>query len=247
MIIYPTIELLDGKCVNLRRGDLDDKIVFETSPVEAAKKFAASGAEWLYLVDLDGVSQGGRHNGDAITEIMNAVDIPCMVGGGIRTVSSADWWFEAGAQSVVLGTAAVKDRTLVRELCAKYPEKICVSVDGRGGKVVIEGWREETMFTPLELAKSFEETGVATIIYTDVDMSTDTAEASFAWTTELATKLDIPVIASGVVRTLDDVSTLKQLPKVSGCIIGRALFKGEVSLEEAIAIGNMPFTRAEFI
>jgi len=247
MIIYPLIELQDGKCVNLRRGDLNDQVVFETAPVDAARKFAAAGAEWLYLVDLDGVAQGGRHNGDAITEIMQAVDVPWMVGGGIRSVSSAEWWFNAGAQSIVLGTAAVKDRTLVRELCANYPGKICVSVDGRGGKVVIEGWREETMFTPLELAKSFEETGVTTIIFTDVDMSNDSPDAGFAETTHLATKLNIPVIANGVIRSLDDISTLKQLPAVSGCIVGRALFQGNVSLEEAIAIGNMPFTRAEFI
>lgn len=247
MIIYPLIELQDGKCVNLRRGDLDDRVIFETPPVEAAKKFAAAGAEWLYLVDLDGVAQGGRHNGDAISEIMKAVDVPCMVGGGIRSVSSADWWFEAGAQYVALGTAAVKDRTLVRELCAKYPGKICVSIDGRGGKVVIEGWREETMFTPMELAKSFEETGVSAIIFTDVDMSNDTPDAGFAETTYLATHLNIPVVANGVIRTLDDISTLKQMPKVSGCIVGRAFFQGKISLEEAIAIGNMPFTRAEFI
>ncbi|MEQ9488112.1 MAG: 1-(5-phosphoribosyl)-5-[(5-phosphoribosylamino)methylideneamino] imidazole-4-carboxamide isomerase [Alphaproteobacteria bacterium] len=247
MIIYPLIELQDGKCVNLRRGDLADRVVFETPPVEAAKKFAEAGAEWLYLVDLDGVAQGGRHNGDAITDIMKAVDIPCMVGGGIRSVNSAQWWVDAGAQSIVLGTAAVKDRTLVRELCAMYPGKVCVSIDGRGGKVVIEGWREETMFSPLELATTFEESGVSTIIFTDVDMSNGTPEAGFAETTQLATNLDVPVIANGVIRSLDDISTLKQLPRISGCIVGRALFQGNVSLEEAIAIGNMPFTRAEFI
>lgn len=241
MIIYPDIELQDGKCVNLRRGVIEDPIVYDVAPLEAAKKFADAGAEWLNITDLDGVLQGGRHNADIIADIVKAVDIPVQVGGGVRTMNTIDWWIEHGAERVVMGTAAVKDRTLVRNACAHYPGKIVVSVDAKDGMVVIEGWKVTTSFAALEVAKDLEQTGVAALIYTDIDRDIDEPENSFAQTTELAGSVSIPVISSGTVKTLDDISTLRYLPNIAGAIVGRALFGGAVDLQDAIEIAAAPY------
>ncbi len=241
MIIYPDIEVQDGKCVNLRRGVIEDPIVFDMTPLEAAKTFEAAGAEWLNITDLDGVLQGGRHNADQICEIIRTVDIPVQVGGGVRTMNTVEWWFEHGAERVILGTAAVKDRTLVRNACAHHPDKIVVSVDARNSMVVIEGWKVTTSFTALEVAKDLESSGVAALIYTDIDCDIEAPEASFAQTTELAVAVSIPVISSGTVKSLDDISTLRHLPNIAGAIVGRALFNGAVDLQDAIEIAAAPY------
>ncbi len=246
MIIYPDIELQDGRCVNLVRGRMEEPTVYDIAPLEAAKKFEGQGADWLHIVDLDGVIQGGRHNADLICEIIKAVKIPVQVGGGIRTTHSVDWWFEHGAARVVLGTAAVKDRRLVEYACAHYPGRIVVSVDAREGYVVIEGWREKTAFTALELGKSFEQSGVAEIIYTDIDRDDDLPDSSIAATSQMGQDLSIPVIASGTVKTLDDVAYLRYLPNIAGCIIGRALFSGSVDLGEALDVARQPYKAPAF-
>jgi len=247
MIIYPDIELQGGKCVNLVRGRMEEPVRFDIAPLDAAKQFERQGAEALHVVDLDGVLQGGRHNAEAITEITRNVNIPVQVGGGIRTIENVNWWFDHGASRVVLGTAAVKDRRLVENACSQHPGKVVVSVDARGGHVVIEGWRETTTFTALELAKSFEESGVAEIIYTDIDRDDDLPESSLANTSQMGKQLNIPVISSGLVKTLDDVSTLKYMENIEGCLIGRALFQGWIDLEEALEIARTPYEPAEFI
>lgn len=247
MIIYPDIELKDGKCVNLRWGDIDDVEEFDITPLEAAKKFASGGAEYLHVVDLDGVLQGGRHNGDKIVEIIEAVDIPVQVGGGIRTMENAEWWIDHGAARVVLGTAAVKDRTLVRNACAHFPGKVVVSIDARDGYVVIEGWREKTNFTGIELAKELADTGVAAIIYTDIDATEGEREATFAETSAVGSAIDIPLISSGCIRQLDDLSVLKHIPGVNGAIIGRAFFERKISIREALAVAREKTTEADFI
>lgn len=247
MIIYPDIELQHGKCVNLVRGRIEEPVQYDISPLDAAKQFEAAGAEALHIVDLDGVTQGGRHNADAICEIIKNVNIPVQVGGGIRTIESVSWWFDHGASRVVLGTAAVKDRRLVENVCSAYPGKILVSVDARKGYVVIEGWRETTSFTALDLAKSFEESGVAELIYTDIDRDDDLPESSIANTSQMGKNLNIPVISSGLVKSIDDVSTLKYMENVGGCVIGRALFNGSIDLKEALEIAKAPYKPAEFI
>ena len=247
MIIYPDIELQNGKCVNLVRGRMEEPVAYEIAPLTAAQKFEAAGAEALHIVDLDGVLQGGRHNADTIIEIIKNVNIPVQVGGGIRTSENVNWWFDHGASRVVLGTAAVKDRRLVENACAAHPDKVLVSVDARGGHVVIEGWRETTTFTALELAKSFEQSGVSEIIYTDIDRDDDLNESSIANTSQMGKDLNIPVISSGLVKSLDDVSTLKYMENIGGCVIGRALFDGRVDLKEALEIAKTPYEPAEFI
>lgn len=238
MIIYPDIEIYDGKCVNLSRGGFGEPDVYEITALDAAANFQQAGAKWLHVVDIDGVLQGGRHNAELICDVIDAVDIPVQVAGGIRTIDAVHWWLDHGAERIVLGTAAVKDQPLVEEACARYPDKVVVSVDARGGYVLIDGWRTQTSFTPLELARLFEECGVAAIIYTDIDRYENLPESSFATTTEMGTELKVPVISTGTVSSLDDVSSLKFLPNISGVIIGRALFTNVFTLEEAIEIGS---------
>lgn len=247
MIIYPNIQVMGGACVNLRRGDFDDVQRYSIAPLDAAKKIVEKGAEWLHLSDIDGIKQGGEHNGDTISEIMKAVSIPCQVAGGIRTMASAEWWLEAGAARIVLGTAAVKDPSFVREAATRFPGKVAVAIDALEGQVVIEGWREKTTFNPIDLAKSFEQMGVSALIYTDVDMDHELPDASFANTTQLAKEVDIEVISSGTVRTLDDIATLKHLPHVKGAVIGRAMFNNTIDLSDALAVAAQKYTKAPFI
>jgi phosphoribosylformimino-5-aminoimidazole carboxamide ribotide isomerase len=247
MDIFPDIEIKDGRTVLLRRGSFEDPKAYDVAPVEAAKKFAAAGAQHLHVVDLDGVAQGGRHNADLIEEIIKAVDIPVQVGGGVRSQAGVDYWMERGAARVVLGTAAVKDRTLVRTACAKYPDRIVVSLDARDGFVVIEGWREQTNFTASDLARDLADSGAAAIVFTDIDATDGAREATFAETSALGSEISIPLISSGCVRTLDDVSVLKHIPGVQGAIIGWAFYERWISVKDALAVAREPVTEAEFI
>ncbi|MBP5855885.1 1-(5-phosphoribosyl)-5-((5-phosphoribosylamino)methylideneamino)imidazole-4-carboxamide isomerase [Marivibrio halodurans] len=247
MIIYPDIEVKDGKCVILRRGSFDDPKVYDIEPLAAAKRFEASGAEYLHVVDLDGVLQGGRHNAETIVEIIETVSIPVQVGGGIRTMATADWWMEHGAARIVLGTAAIKDRTFVRNACARYPGKVVVSLDARDGYVMVDGWREQTGFTASEIAKDLADSGVAAIVFTDIDAQEGPKEATFAETSALGQEIAIPLISSGCVQSLDDVSVLRHIPGIHGTIIGWAFYERWVSVRAALAVAREPATEAEFI
>lgn len=238
MIIYPDIELQNGKCVNLVRGQMDKPVVYKKDPVEAAREFQNQGAQWLHVVDLDAVGQREDSNYELVCDIIEAVHIPVQVAGGIRSIASVEWWFDHGAGRVVIGTAAVKDPHFVKEACTRFPGKVVVSVDARGDRVMVEGWTEATAFTALEFARQYETDDVAAIIFTDIDRDDDLPESSFATTTELATKLITPVIASGPVKTLDDISTLKYLPNIAGAITGRALFSGAFTLAEAVELAD---------
>ncbi|MGI9311178.1 MAG: HisA/HisF-related TIM barrel protein [bacterium] len=247
MIIYPDIELHNGQCVNLKHGSIEDPKVFDITPLDAAKEFERAGAEWLHLIDLDGVfeKQGGNH--DLMCEIIRRADIPVQVGGGIRAASVIDGWFNHGAQRVVLGTAAVSDQRLVEECCVHHPERIIISIDARDGKAVSHGWKHVSAFTALELAKRFERSGAGGIIYTDIDRYDELPESSMANTTQMAAELDCPVISSGTVRNLDDVSMLSQLPNIAGAVIGWALFSEAVHLADALALARQKTTKAGFI
>ncbi|MCP4329501.1 MAG: 1-(5-phosphoribosyl)-5-[(5-phosphoribosylamino)methylideneamino] imidazole-4-carboxamide isomerase [Alphaproteobacteria bacterium] len=239
MIIYPDIELRKGRCVNLERGSMDTPVVYEIDPVDAACDFAAQGAQWLHVVDLDAVFDDGD-NAAIIEEIIEKSGCPVQVGGAIRTMDKARRWIDGGAQRVVIATAAVKYPHFVKEAATAFPDQVVVSVDARAGKVVVEGWREATVFTPLEFARQFEDVALAAIIYTDIDRDENAPESSMSYTTDLAEELEIPVIASGVVKSLDDISTLKYLPNISGAITSRALFGGVFKLSEAIEIAAAP-------
>ena len=247
MRILPTIEIKDGRAVDRIDGRHEDPAPFDLEPLDAARRFAAAGAEFLHVVDVDGALQGGRHNAGVVCEIIDNVAVQVQVAGGIRTVDSARWWFDHGAYRVGLGTAAVKDRKLVREACAAFPGRIVVTITARGDRVVVEGWREETSLTAVDLARNFEDMGVVEIVFVDLDRDRLPQDHSLAKTMRLGEAIGIPVISSGTVQTIDDVSMLKYLPNIEGCIIGRALFRGTVDLAEAIATAQVPYTPARLI
>lgn len=247
MIIYPDIELHNGQCVNLKHGSIEEPKIFPIKPVEAAREFEREGAEWLHVVDLDGVFEKEGGNSEVVREIIRKVNIPVQVGGGIRSVSVIDGWFESGAERVVLGTAAVVDQRLVEEACAHHADKVLISIDARGGKVVSHGWKYTSTFSALELAQRFERVGAAGIIYTDIDRYDELPESSMANTTLMAKELSCPVISSGTVRNLDDVSMLAQLPNIAGVVIGWALFAKAVSLPDALRLARQKTTKASLI
>jgi len=238
MIIFPDIEIQNGQSINRVRGKDNEPEVYEIQPLDAAKNFVDAGAKWLHVVDIDGSLQRERTNHELICEIIDAVDIPVQVGGGIRTQSDVDWWLERGAARVVLGTAAVLDRLFTMEVCSRHPGKIVISITGKDGYAMIDGWHTKTSFTTLALAKSFEDAGAAAIIYTDLDRFENGQDYGLASTIEIGTELSIPLISTGTVYGMDDVSTLALLPNIEGVIIGRALYQGKIDLAEAIKVAR---------
>jgi phosphoribosylformimino-5-aminoimidazole carboxamide ribotide isomerase len=238
MMIFPDIEVLDGQCVNLQNGQLEKPVHYEISPLQAALNFVEQGATYLNIIDLDGVLKGGKHNGDVICEIIDSVSVPVQVGGGINTMASASWWIEHGAHRIILGTAAVMDRHFLQEVCAHYPGKVVASIDEKDGHVMVNGWRESTAFSPLEVGRTLQESGICALIYTDINFDNDHPEATLATTTEMASELRIPVISSGTVKSLDDIARLQLLPNIAGAVIGRALFEGTMTLGEALEVAS---------
>ena len=234
MILYPAIDLKDGACVRLKRGDMAAATVFNKDPADQAQRFAAAGAQWLHLVDLDGALAGKPMNRAAVEAILAAVSIPCQLGGGIRDHATIEGWLAAGIARVVLGTAALKNPALVREACQRHPGRIAVAIDARGGKVAVEGWAEVSDMTALDLAARFADAGVAAIIFTDVDRDGILEGANVAATARLAQALPIPVIASGGIAGLGDLVALKA-SGAAGAIVGRALYDGGLDLGQALA------------
>ena len=234
VILYPAIDLKDGACVRLRRGEMNQATVFNKDPADQARRFAHAGAAWLHLVDLDGAFAGKPMNRAAVEAILAAVEIPCQLGGGIRDHNSVDNWLSAGIARVILGTAALKNPALVREACKRHPGRIAIGIDAKGGKVAVEGWAETSEIAVLDLARRFADAGVAALIFTDVDRDGLLGGANIAATAALAEALPIPVIASGGVSGLADIDALKET-RVAGVIVGRALYDGGLNLAEAIA------------
>ncbi len=235
MIIYPYIALRGGRCVNLLRGRIDEPVTYDADPVETAVEFAHAGAEWLHVVDLDAVAGDGS-NAELIREIIRHAAAPVMVGGGIRSAEQVREWFDAGAGRMVFGTAAVRSPQMVKELSYAYPDQIVLSVDVWQGKVMIDGWRESTAFEAVDFVKQYAGWPLSQIIFTDIDRDLDLPESSLALVTKLASETSTPVIASGLARSLDDISALKYLYNISGAIVGRGLFEGTFTLEEALEL-----------
>ena len=234
MILYPAIDLKDGACVRLRRGDMGQATVFNDSPGDQAGAFAAAGCDWIHVVDLNGAFAGESANAAAVDAILDAVDVPVQLGGGIRSMESVRHWLERGVARVILGTAAVKNPDLVRDACQAWPDQVAVGMDARDGFVAVEGWAEQSEMTVVALAEQFADAGVAAIIYTDIDRDGMMGGANVEATAALARATAIPVIASGGVSSLDDLLQLKAQGVIAGAISGRALYDGRIDLKQAI-------------
>jgi phosphoribosylformimino-5-aminoimidazole carboxamide ribotide isomerase len=238
MILFPAIDLKDGACVRLVRGEMDQATTFNDNPAAQARDFAATGFEWIHIVDLNGAFAGAPMNDAPVAAIIAAIDVPVQLGGGIRDMDTIDHWLGAGVQRVILGTTAIKNPDLVRAACDKYPGRIVVGIDARGGRVAVEGWAEISDTRALDLAMRFENDGVAAIVYTDIDRDGAMQGVNIDATVDLAFALTTPVIASGGVRGISDIADLKahESAGIEGVISGRAIYDGRLNATEALAL-----------
>ena len=236
MILYPAIDLKDGQCVRLLRGDMAKATVFNRDPADQARKFAAAGTQWIHVVDLDGAFAGKPKNAAAVDAILKAVPgIKAQLGGGIRDRATIKAWLDKGVARVVLGTAAVKNPELVKEACKEFSGRVALGIDAHQGKVAVEGWAESSSLSALELARRFADAGAAAIVYTDIERDGALEGVNLEATAELARAVKIPVIASGGIASLDDIAALKA-KGIPGAILGRALYDGRVDLQSALAL-----------
>ena len=238
MIFFPAIDLKNSQCVRLVQGDMNQVTVFNTSPKEQALTFVNEGAKWIHVVDLNGAISGKPINADAIQSIINVIDIPIQLGGGIRDKETIDFWLERGVRRVILGTVAVKDPDLVKQACKDYPGRIAVGIDARDGFVAVEGWTESSKITALELGQKFDNYGVAAIIYTDIERDGVMKGPNLKATINLANAVSVPVIASGGVSSLEDLKSIKEAGDgiLEGVISGRALYDGQIDLGHAVRL-----------
>lgn len=238
MILFPAIDLKDGKCVRLKQGEMDSATIYNDDPAAQAAAFEAQGFEWLHVVDLNGAFKGESVNSAAVGAILKATSNPVQLGGGIRTLEQIEDWLDRGLARVILGTVAVRDPELVKQACKAFPGKIAVGIDARGGKVAVEGWAEASSLGVIELARKFEGAGVAAIIYTDIDRDGVLTGINWDATIDLADAVSIPVIASGGLASIADIvrMTMPDATRLEGAISGRALYDGRIDPAEALAI-----------
>ena len=234
MIIYPAIDLKDGKCVRLYKGDMNQATIFNDSPANQAKSFEDQGFKFIHVVDLDGAIAGSSANEKSVKSILKTVNIPVQLGGGIRNIDTIEKWLDLGINRVIIGTAALKNPELVKSAAKKFPGKIIVGIDAKNGAVAVEGWVSESDITVIDLAKKFEDAGVTAIIYTDINRDGTLTGIDLEGTKKLAESINIPVIASGGVASIEDIIRLKTIEKygVEGVIIGKALYENKISISE---------------
>jgi phosphoribosylformimino-5-aminoimidazole carboxamide ribotide isomerase len=239
VIIYPAIDLKDGDCVRLIQGDMSKATVFNQDPAAQAAEFQRAGFAWIHVVDLNGAVEGRPVNAGAVAQIVGATSLPVQLGGGIRDQAGVEHWLGQGVSRVVLGTLALRNPDIAKALCVRYPGKIAIGIDARGGRVAVEGWTEVSDLTAVDLARRFEDVGAAAVIYTDIDRDGTMTGPNVQATADLAEVLSTPVIASGGVSCLDDLKALKAIAAkgVEGVIIGRALYDGRV--DPALALDQM--------
>ena len=235
MILYPAIDLKDGQCVRLLRGAMDQATVFNDDPAAQAAAFAQAGCEWVHLVDLNGAFAGVPVNAAAVDAILARGKVPCQLGGGIRDMATIAGWLDRGLARVILGTVAVENPALVRQAAREFPGRVAVGIDARDGRVATKGWATETDILVTDLARSFEDAGVAAIIYTDINRDGAMQGPNIDATEALARAVSIPVIASGGVSSMADLIALRDTGVIAGAISGRALYDGAIDLTQALA------------
>jgi phosphoribosylformimino-5-aminoimidazole carboxamide ribotide isomerase len=236
VILYPAIDLKDGRCVRLVRGDMEQATVFDRAPGEQARAFAEAGFEWLHVVDLNGAFEGRSANGEAVAAILAATGAPVQLGGGVRTREDVERWLEAGVRRVILGTVAVRDPELVRRAARAHPGGVAVAVDVRAGRVAVEGWAETSDVDPVDMALRFEDAGVAALIVTDISRDGAMTGVNVEQVGALADACSIPVIASGGVASVADIERLRarEGTPIEGAVLGRSLYTGAVDPAEAL-------------
>jgi phosphoribosylformimino-5-aminoimidazole carboxamide ribotide isomerase len=236
VIIFPAIDLKEGQAVRLQQGDMARATVFNADPAAQAKAFEDQGFEYLHIVDLDGAFAGKPVNGEAVDNILKTISMPVQLGGGIRNMTTIEGWLGRGIDRVIIGTAAVRDPELVKAASRQFPGRVAVGLDARDGKVAVEGWAETSEVTVLDIARRFEDVGVAAIIYTDIARDGLLQGLNLDATIELAEAVDIPVIASGGLASLDDVRAMLEprAKKLEGAIAGRALYDGRLDAKAAL-------------
>ncbi|MEP4195372.1 MAG: 1-(5-phosphoribosyl)-5-[(5-phosphoribosylamino)methylideneamino] imidazole-4-carboxamide isomerase [Aliishimia sp.] len=247
MILYPTLELLGGRCVSLEGGQISAPSLWHVDPIETARSWAAAGAGWMHITDFDAI-EGRGDNADLIRDLIRTVGIPVQVSGGCRSADSVARWIDSGAGRVVVSTLASRDPEAVKSLTRYYPDQIVLSVDVSDGRVMTDGWRQASAYAPGDFVAAFNDSALAGVVVTDIDSDVADRDAQLGLISGLAATARAPVIASGVVRCLDDVARLKYVPNIAGALIGRALFRKQVDLGEALTIAQpAPEPVAEFI
>lgn len=238
MLLFPAIDLKDGACVRLVRGDMGKATEYNPDPADQARAFEKIGFDYLHVVDLDGAFAGRPANAEAVRAIRQAIEMPIQLGGGIRDLATIEAWLEAGISRVILGTAAVRDPDLVRDACRRFPGRVAVGIDARNGQVAVEGWAQTSELSASDLARAFEDAGVAAIIYTDIERDGVGTGLNLAATRALAETVSMPVIASGGFAGLEDVKRLlaPEYKYLEGAIVGRALYDGSLDAAAALAM-----------
>lgn len=247
MIIYPTLELQNGRCVSLRRGRLEEPSIWHVDPMETAQGFVETGAEWIHITDFDAVDGKGE-NAALIEDIIKHTGCSVQVAGGIRTRDMVESWIEKGAGRVVLGTIAARDPDMVKELANRHPDQIVLAADVWQGQLMTDGWRNPVAITPEDFLASYADVPLASVLITDIDSDIEQPDAQLGLLSRLAGETRHQVIAAGTVHELDDVARLKYVPNIAGTLIGRALFSKNVDLGEALEVAQpVPEVKAEFI
>jgi phosphoribosylformimino-5-aminoimidazole carboxamide ribotide isomerase len=236
VILFPAIDLKDGLCVRLQQGDMARATIFHRDPAAQARAFEMQGFEYLHIVDLDGAFAGKPVNAGAVDRILETVGLPVQLGGGVRDTATVEAWLDKGVTRVIIGTAAVRDPPFVKQAARDFPDRVAVGLDARDGKVAVEGWAETSELSALEIAKRFEDAGVAAIVYTDIARDGMLQGLNLDATVTLAEAISIPVIASGGLASIDDIKALlkPRASKLAGAIAGRALYDGGLDAAEAL-------------
>ena len=234
MKIFPAIDIKDKKCVRLIKGDFDNKTEYQISPVEQAGKYKDHGFRNLHIVDLDGALTGETVNLDIIQEIVKKFDLKIEVGGGVRSIVSIQKYTDVGAEKVILGSAAIKDKNFLKEACEKFPNKIALGLDAKDGYLSVSGWKENSNILTLDYLKEVNGYGVTRLIYTDINRDGTKQSPNFDETQKVADKSNCPVIISGGVSSIDDIKKAKNLKNIEGIIVGKAIYDGDIKLEELV-------------